>query len=140
MSQFRYIDVQNFYMPYSSYLIPLLTHTLLLQNTSQLCATVYISPAKQWVPVTLNEVYVVLTLFLLLGTITKPTLNSYFSTKRILSTPAFPGIISRDRFQPIYKFFHFNDNNKKDNYQGHTRLFNIFPVIQHLKKKFQNLF
>ncbi|PSN50037.1 hypothetical protein C0J52_03287 [Blattella germanica] len=47
------------------------------------------SPARQWVPVTMNEMYVFLALFLLMGIINKPTLKSYFSTKRILSTPAF---------------------------------------------------
>ncbi|PNF14286.1 hypothetical protein B7P43_G07092, partial [Cryptotermes secundus] len=98
------------------------------------------SPARQWVPVTLNEMYVVLALFLLMGIVNKPTLNSYFSTKRLLYTPAFPDVISRDRFQLICKFLHFNDNTKKDNYLGPTRLFKIFPVIQHLNEKFQTLF
>ena len=42
MSQFRYIDVQNSYIPHSSYLIPLLTHTLLLQSTPQLYAFSYL--------------------------------------------------------------------------------------------------
>jgi hypothetical protein len=98
------------------------------------------SPARQWVPVTVNEMYVVIALFLLMGIISKPTLNSYFSPKRLLYTPAFPDVISRDRFQLICKFLHFNDNSKKDNYLGPARLFKIFPVIQHLNERFQSLF
>ena len=75
-----------------------------------------------------------------MGIINKPTLYSYFSTRRILSTSAFSDIISRDRFQFICKFLHFNDKNMKRQYNGPAKLFKIFPGIQHLNNRFQSFF
>lgn len=98
------------------------------------------SLARQWTPVTENEIYVVLGLFLLMGIIQKPTVRTYFSRKRILSTPGFGDVISRNRFQLIMKFLHFSDNSSKANYQGPAKLYKIFPVLSHLNCKFQNLY
>jgi hypothetical protein len=98
------------------------------------------SLCRQWTPVTEDEVYVMLGLYLLMGIIQKPTLRSYFSRKRILSTPGFGDIISRDRFELITKFLHFADNANKADYEGPAKLYKIFPVLSHLNHKFQNLF
>jgi hypothetical protein len=57
------------------------------------------SIVRQWTPVTENEIYAVLGLYLLMGFIQKPTLQTYFSRKRILSTTGFGDVISRDRFK-----------------------------------------
>jgi hypothetical protein len=46
------------------------------------------SPARAWKPVTEEEIYVVVGLFMLMGIIQKPTLRSYFTTKRVISTPS----------------------------------------------------
>jgi hypothetical protein len=98
------------------------------------------SPARQWRPVTESEIYVMLGLFLLMGIIQKPTLRSYFSRKRILSTPGFGDVISRDRFELIMKFLHFSDNTNKGNYEGPAKLYKIYSVLSHLNNKFQNLY
>jgi hypothetical protein len=45
--------------------------------------------ARQWKPVTENTFSVLLGLFLLRGSIEKPTLRTYFSRRRILSAPEF---------------------------------------------------
>jgi hypothetical protein len=65
------------------------------------------SHVRQWAPVTENEIYVVLGLYLLMGIIQTPTLRTYFSRKRILSAPGFGDVISRDGFKLIMKFLHF---------------------------------
>jgi hypothetical protein len=62
------------------------------------------SLVRQWAPVAENEIYVVLGLYLLMGIIQKPTLQTYFSRKRILSTQGFGDLISRDMFKLIVKF------------------------------------
>jgi hypothetical protein len=67
-------------------------------------------PARAWKPVTDREVYVVLGLFMLMGIIQKPSLRSYFTTKRVISTPGFREIITRDGLELISKFLHFADN------------------------------
>jgi hypothetical protein len=35
---------------------------------------------------------------------------------------------------------HFADNSKQNEYQGASKLFNIFPVIRHLNNKFQTVY
>jgi hypothetical protein len=50
------------------------------------------SAARVWKPVTEGEIFV-LGSFMLMGIIQKPTLRSYFTTKRIISTPGFGDII-----------------------------------------------
>jgi len=54
---------------------------------------------QDWKPVTKDEMYVVLALFMLMGITKKPTLFSYFSKNYILATPIFGSIISTDRFE-----------------------------------------
>jgi hypothetical protein len=89
--------------------------------------------------VTEGEIYVVLGLFMLMGIGQKPTLPSYFTTKRVISTPGFRDI-TRDRFELVCKFLHFIDSETISTFEGPQKLFKIFPVISHLNKKFQELY
>jgi hypothetical protein len=57
------------------------------------------STMRDWKPITTDEIYVLLAIFMLMGIIQKPTLRSYFSKHVILATPIFGSIISRDRFE-----------------------------------------
>jgi hypothetical protein len=98
------------------------------------------SLVRQWTPVTEGEIYVVPGLYFLIGIIQKPTLRSYFIRKRILSTPGFGDVISRDRLELITIFLHFADHMDIANYEGPAKLYKIFPVLSHLNSKFQNLF
>jgi hypothetical protein len=54
--------------------------------------------------VTEGEIYVVLGIFMLMGIIQKPPLRSYFTTERVISTPGFGDIITRDRLELICNF------------------------------------
>jgi hypothetical protein len=94
----------------------------------------------EWKPVSDDEIYVVLVLFMLMGIVQKPTMRSYFSKNSILATPIFGSVISMDRFESICKFIHFCNNDSKDTYQGPPKIFKIYPVISHLNKNFQNLY
>jgi hypothetical protein len=51
------------------------------------------SPARAWKPVTEEEIYIVLGLFMFMDIIQKPTLRSYFTTKRVIFTQGFRDII-----------------------------------------------
>ena len=93
-----------------------------------------------WTPVTESEIYAVLCLFLLMGIVQKPTVRSFFWKRRVISTPGFADIISRERFELIYKFLHFIDSESLPTCQGPPRLFKIYPVICHLNIKFQTLY
>jgi len=61
----------------------------------------FISLVRSWTPVTESEIYTVLGLFLLMGIVQKPRARSYFSKNRVISTPGFAYVISRDRFELI---------------------------------------
>jgi hypothetical protein len=90
--------------------------------------------------VTEEEIYIVLGLFMLMGIIQKPTLRSYFTTKRLISTPGFRDVMTRETLEIICKFLHFTDNESISNSEGPQKLFKIFPVISYLNNKFQNLY
>jgi hypothetical protein len=55
---------------------------------------------------------------MLMGIIQKPTLRSYFTTKRVISTPGFGDIMTRERLEIICKCLHFSDNESISNFQG----------------------
>jgi hypothetical protein len=75
------------------------------------------------------------------ASLTPATCTLYFSRNRILSTPGFGDVISRERFEEIMKFLHFAENIEKANYEGLAKLLHkVFPVLSHLNYKFQNLF
>jgi hypothetical protein len=97
------------------------------------------SSSRAWKPVTEGEIYHLLGLFMLMGIIQKPTLRSYFSTRRAMSTPGFRDTISRNRLELICKFLHFVDETMST-FQGPQKLFKVFPIISHLNKKFQELY
>jgi hypothetical protein len=90
------------------------------------------SRIRDWKPVTTDEMYVVLALFILMGIIQKPTLISYFSKNCILSTPIFGSIITMDWYESICNFMHFNNCNI-GTYQGPSKLFKIYPVLSRFK-------
>ena len=69
-------------------------------------------PVRSWVPVTENKICVVFGLFLLMGIVQKLTVRSYFSKKRVLSTPGFSDVIGRERFELIRRFLHLFDSNR----------------------------
>jgi len=76
-----------------------------------------------------SEIHTVLGLFLLMGIVQKPTARSYFSKRRVISTPEFAAVIIRERIELICKFLHFKDNESLPTYQGPSILFKIYPVI-----------
>jgi len=100
----------------------------------------FISLVRSWTPLTESEIYTVLGLFLLMGIVQKPTVRSYFSKSRVISTSGFADVISRERFELICKFFHFIENECLPTYQEPPRWFKIYPVICHLNIKFQTLY
>jgi hypothetical protein len=89
--------------------------------------------------VTVDKMYLVLALFMLMDIVQKPTL--YYS--RTQDPPAIHSLyfsepLPLDRLEVIIRCMHFSDNGKQNEFQGPPKLFRIYPVIQHLNK-FQNL-
>jgi len=52
-----------------------------------------------------------LSLIFITGIVRKPKLELYWSMRGIFQTPIFPQTMSRNRFQLIQRYLHFNDNN-----------------------------
>jgi len=65
----------------------------------------------EWKPVTVIEMKKFLGLIFLTGIVPKPRLELYWSTREIFRTPLFSKTVSRNRFQLIQRYFHFNNNN-----------------------------
>jgi len=76
-------------------------------------------------------------LLLLMDIVQKPTARSYFSKRRVISTP---DVISRERFELICKFWHFIDIESLPTNQGPPILFKIYPVICYFNIKLQTLY
>lgn len=69
-----------------------------------------------------------------MGILHLPQVKDYWSTDKILSTPWFPSIMSRDRFLTILKFLHLVDSTlqKRKGEEGYDPLFKIRFLVDHL--------
>ena len=95
------------------------------------------SRARQWVPVTVPEMKVFLSLSLLMGIIVKPEIDQYWSRNALLYTPIFSSSISRDRWMLIMEFLHFADNSQP---QHNDKLAKIRPLITFMNNRFQEVY
>ena len=70
-----------------------------------------------------------------MGLLRLPRINDYWSRSKILSTPWFPSIMSRDRFHNILRYLHLNDSlqQKRHREEGHDHLYKVRPLIGHLR-------
>jgi len=67
--------------------------------------------SEEWKRVTVIELKKFLGLIFVTGIVRKPKLELYWSTRKIFQTPVFQQTMSRNRFQLIQRYLHFNDNN-----------------------------
>jgi hypothetical protein len=67
-----------------------------------------------WKQATVEEIYVLVRLFMLMGIVQKPSLQSYFSTKRVISVLGFGHIITRERLELVCRFPYFSDKKIED--------------------------
>ena len=82
-----------------------------------------------------------LVIYFLTGIIKKPELSQHWSTNPLLKTPIFREMMSRNRFQTILGFLHFNDNSNYDpNDPNRDRLFKVRPLIENLVQKFKTAY
>jgi len=65
---------------------------------------------NKWCDTNADEMHVFVALILYQGIIQKPTLDSYWTTRLLLSTPYVRFIMSRDRFELLLRCLHFADN------------------------------
>lgn len=96
------------------------------------------SRSKKWVSTSRDELNSFLALIILQGIVKKPTVEQYWSKRHSTSTPFFSKIMSYRRFQLIYRYMHFADNNAFDAKTHECpKLAKIWPVLKHLSSSFQ---
>ena len=95
------------------------------------------SRANSWHPTDPHEMKQFLGLLFLTGIIRKPAINLNWSTDPLYSTPLFGAIMSRNRFQLLLKFLHFNDNAQMPGADDPSpdKLFKVRPLLDHLCDK-----
>ena len=100
------------------------------------------SRIRRWVPTTKEELRKFFGLTLLMGLIRKPVIAMYWSRDPLYATPIFGEIMSRNRYQLLLRFLHFNDNEKvpKANDPERDRLYKIRPLLDHMFDKFQEVY
>ena len=97
--------------------------------------------ARAWTDVTTDEMKAFVGLLLLLGIIKLPRLEMYWQTKNeFIGTPGIADVMSRNRFEQIYRFLHLADST----YQipagepGHDKLYKIRQFATLLTTNFQS--
>ena len=87
-----------------------------------------------WQDVNTDEMKKFIGLILLMGLIKKARWRQYWSKDPLLSTPAFPAILDRNRYEMKMKFLHFSDNSMEPPTDSpmRDRIFKIRPLVNHL--------
>ena len=97
------------------------------------------SRSKAWKLVNIYEMKKFLGLMFLTGIIRKPTLEDYWSTDRMIETPIYGKVMSRNRFEIILSYLHFNDSEKRSP-MCDDRLYKVRPIIDHFVAKFREMY
>ncbi|KAK1341006.1 hypothetical protein QTO34_017406 [Cnephaeus nilssonii] len=80
----------------------------------------------------------ILGLTVLIGHTRKNTWKEYWTTNPVLAVPMFPQMMSRNSFQQIWTYWHFNDNANMT--KSSSRLFKIQSVLHHFIRRFQTIY
>ncbi|XP_061585716.1 piggyBac transposable element-derived protein 4-like [Cololabis saira] len=95
------------------------------------------SRQNAWKPVSVQEIKSFFGLTFLTGYIKKPNLELYWSVDEVDATPYFSKTMSRNRFQLIWRFLHFNDNRAQD---YNDRMYKVRPVLDYIVDKSKELY
>jgi hypothetical protein len=68
---------------------------------SRVCKTPLCSRMRNWKPITVDKIYVVLALIMLMGIVQKPTIRSYFSKNSVLATTIYSSVTCVDQLESI---------------------------------------
>ncbi|XP_034833591.1 piggyBac transposable element-derived protein 4-like [Maniola hyperantus] len=94
------------------------------------------SRVHKWVETSVNELYRLISIIILMGMCVRGRVDEYWSTG-VLGMPEFRKRMTLNRFILLMKFLHFADNNKVTSHGSQRKLAKIKPVIDHLNQKFK---
>ena len=85
-------------------------------------------------PVTVNELKAFFAMLIMMVVISLPSSHRYWTSKWPFGLPSFSSIMSRNRFELILKFLHFNNNEHHIpcDQPGHDRLYKIRPFLSRI--------
>lgn len=92
----------------------------------------------KWRNVSSSEIKNLFGIFILMGQIRKENIKEYWSVDPYLATPIFSKLMSRNRFEQVTRYLHFNDNTKMN--ENSDRLYKIDPVYKYLTEKFKTVY
>eukprot|EP00079_Xenopus_tropicalis_P036071 XP_017949842.1 PREDICTED: piggyBac transposable element-derived protein 4-like [Xenopus tropicalis] len=98
--------------------------------------------AQAWHPTDIMEMKRFVGLTLAMGLVKANSLESYWDTTTVLSMPIFSVTMSRNRYQLLLRFLHFNNNATAvpPNEPGHDRLHKLRPLINSLSERFAEMY
>ena len=85
---------------------------------------------KLWKPVTVNEMWMYISVISIMGIVKKPMYHMYWSKDHMFSTPIFSRLMRRDRFEQIRKMLHFTDPLLEDLDDPLTKLSSFLDKVQ----------
>lgn len=95
------------------------------------------SRLRQWRETDVNEMYTFLAVYMLMVRNQKISVSEYWSTDRLLCSPIFHEIISKNRFDLLMSMLHFCNNEKQPE---NDKLFKIAKVSSLIREKFGETF
>ena len=109
-----------------------------LTSALQKCTNSFLG---RWEPVTTNEIKTFLGVLLLMVIVYKPKMHMYWSKDALYSTPIFSEVMSRDHFELIMKFFHFNNNSSYNPTDENCDcLHKVQPLIETLRQRCRKVY
>lgn len=130
--------------PIDFYLLFLDSNLLkLMVDQTNLYATQFLSSGEDipkssrihaWEPTSAPEMKKFVGILAYMGIVRLPSIRDYWSTKKLFRVSVLSTVMSRNRFEMLLKFWHFNDN---DNCPEGDRQHKLEPLITSLLLKFQ---
>lgn len=90
-----------------------------------------------WKPVSIPELKTFFGLTFLTGYVKKPNIELYWSVDEVDATPYFSKTMSRNRFQIIWRFLHYNNNASQD---VTDKMYKGRPVFDYTVEKFKEMY
>ena len=88
-----------------------------------------------WKPTNRDEIWLYLTLSIMMSITKKPEYAMYWTTDHVFATPIFSRLMRRDRYEQIRKMIHFSDRESED---PEDSLAKLREFIDYLLEKFHS--
>ena len=102
------------------------------------------SRVHQWLRSSFNVLQLMkfLALTLVMGLVSYPRLEDYWTTSWPFASSTFSRIMSRDRFSLVMRFLHLNDSTRyiRKGEPGHDPIFKLRPLIDPLLRRFKETY